>query len=145
MSIFQAREWWSAETEVASVNEAPDDEEDGDVDVVTSGGGDTGDDDDIDILKSVSVETASFASTMGNQVNHTELAKKVCPRLHELAPEPEAGSRNLGQTFLAISVCTARVKPKTCTCTKSMLSSLTLTPVHHRAYRTKKMFFFRPM
>ena len=68
MSIFQAREWWSAETEGASVDEAPDDEQDADDDVVTSGGGDTGDDDS-DILKSVSVETASFASTMGNQVN----------------------------------------------------------------------------
>ena len=67
MSIFQAREWWSAETEAASVNEAPDDEEeDGDDDVVTGGGGDA--DNESDILKSVSVETASFASTMGNQV-----------------------------------------------------------------------------
>ena len=69
MSIFQAREWWSAETEVASINEAADDdddEEEGDNDVVT-GGGVTGEDD-TRLLKSVSVETASFASTMGNQV-----------------------------------------------------------------------------
>ena len=34
----------------------------------------------------------------------TELGKQVCPRLRELAPGPEAGSRNLGQPFLAISV-----------------------------------------
>ena len=67
MSIFQAREWWSAETEVASINEAADDEEEGDNDVVTGGDGVTGDDD-THLLKSVSVETASFASTMGNQV-----------------------------------------------------------------------------
>ena len=29
----------------------------------------------------------------------TERAKKVCLRLREIAPRPEAGSRNLGQTF----------------------------------------------
>ena len=74
MSIFQAREWWSAETEAASVSESADDEEeDADDDVVTTGGGEAGsatagDNDESDILKSVSVETASFASTMGNQV-----------------------------------------------------------------------------
>ena len=70
MSIFQAREWWSAETEAASVSESADDEEDGDDDVVTGGGEGSAasGDDDSDILKSVSVETASFASTMGNQV-----------------------------------------------------------------------------
>ena len=68
MSIFQAREWWSAETEAASVNESADDEEDGDDDVVTGGGGGEPGDDGSDILKSASVETASFASTMGNQV-----------------------------------------------------------------------------
>ena len=34
----------------------------------------------------------------------TEMAKKVCPRLCEIAPRPEAGSRNLGPTFLANSV-----------------------------------------
>ena len=34
----------------------------------------------------------------------TEMAKKVCPRLSEIATWTEAGSRNLGQTFLAISV-----------------------------------------
>ena len=79
MSIFQAREWWSAETEAASVSESADDEEeDADDDVVTTGGGEAGsaaagDNDESDILKSVSVETASFASTMGNQVQmHTE-------------------------------------------------------------------------
>ena len=76
MSIFQAREWWSAETEAASVNEPPDDEEeDGDDDVVTGGGDDAGDDES-DILKSVSVETASFASTMGNQVNSARVTSK---------------------------------------------------------------------
>ena len=74
MSIFQAREWWSAETEAASVSESADDEEeDADDDVVTTGGVEAGsagggNDDESDILKSVSVETASFASTMGNQV-----------------------------------------------------------------------------
>ena len=71
MSIFQAREWWSAETEAASVSESADDEEDADDDVVTTGGGEgsaAAGDDESDILKSVSVETASFASTMGNQV-----------------------------------------------------------------------------
>ena len=40
----------------------------------------------------------------GNSNRPTELAKKVGPRLRELAPRPETGSRNLGQTFLAISV-----------------------------------------
>ena len=35
----------------------------------------------------------------------TEMAKKVCPRLRELAPRPEAVSHNLqGHTFLPISV-----------------------------------------
>ena len=73
MSIFQAREWWSAETEAASVSESSDDEEeDADDDVVTgsgeAGSATAGDNDESDILKSVSVETASFASTMGNQV-----------------------------------------------------------------------------
>ena len=52
---------------MASINEAADDEEEGDNDVVTGGDGVTGDDD-THLLKSVSVETASFASTMGNQV-----------------------------------------------------------------------------
>ena len=32
------------------------------------------------------------------------MAKKVCARLRELAHGQEAKSRNLGQTFLAISV-----------------------------------------
>ena len=39
-----------------------------------------------------------------NYSMNTELTKKVCPRLRELAPGLEAGSRNLGLTFLAISV-----------------------------------------
>ena len=32
------------------------------------------------------------------------MAKKVCSRLREIAPQSEAESRNLGQTFLANSV-----------------------------------------
>ena len=80
MSIFQAREWWSAETEAASVSESADDEEDADDDVVTTGGGEgsaAAGDDESDILKSVSVETASFASTMGNQVK-SSLKSHTC-------------------------------------------------------------------
>ena len=38
------------------------------------------------------------------KVLNTEMAKKVCPRLRELAPQSEAGSRNVGHTFLANAV-----------------------------------------
>ena len=35
----------------------------------------------------------------------TKLAKKVCPRLRELALRPAVDSRDVTQTFLAIFVC----------------------------------------
>ena len=40
---------------------------------------------------------------MGNR-QYTELANQVCPRLRDSPPQPEAESRNLGQTCLVNSV-----------------------------------------
>ena len=61
------------------------------------------------ILQSCLILTLQLAKLDKYSAEHTELAKKVCPRLRDSPACTVARSRNLGQTFLANSVFVCRL------------------------------------